>query len=213
MTMTIKERAGRISTTRDRAGELGARLVLPKGVPDKYAVAWALLRIAFDHGSSIIFNFMNHGPELAGSPFALLRPMNEALKRGTWFAFCATNEETQDFIHNDNLPKRNLAKEIERHPPFDRFHIFTAQYDNAWAKLHSFTHGGAQAVGAYWSGGEVGANFREEDIYHALDHTEAILVLTVHVMCMIAGEFDPESARVVLGDLEKIEPTPPTPPN
>jgi hypothetical protein len=169
-------------------------------------VAWALLRLAYDHAASIVSIFHHHGTELAGSPFALMRPMNEAFKRGTWFALCATDEETDDFVANDRIPKRNLASEIERHPPFDTLPMFSEQYANAWRKFHSFTHGGSQIVGAYTLGHGIGAAFPEADVIKALDHAEAIAVTVVAVMCMVAENFDPESARASIAQMETIVP-------
>lgn len=204
--MTIKQHAAAVAATLNAVGRQAHRLELPAGLPAKFGISWALLRLAFDHASSISSNFYHHGHELAGSSFALLRPMNEAFKRGTWFGFCATDEEADTFIREDEVPRRNLAAEIERNPPFDQFPIFSEQYRNAWDKFHSFTHGGAQAVGAYTLGHGVGAAFPEADIVGVLDHAEAIAITSVHVMAMICGEFDPTLATDVLTQLEEIVP-------
>ena len=110
--MTVQIYAAEVAATLNYIGPLASRLELPAGIPDKFRISWALLRLTFDHAASIASNFYYHGIELAGSPFALLRPMNEALKRGTWFAFCATDAETADFIANDRTPKRDIAEEI-----------------------------------------------------------------------------------------------------
>lgn len=202
--VTVQAYAAEVAATLNYVGPLASRLKLPAGIPDKFRISWALLRLTFDHAASIASNFHYHGIELAGSPFALLRPMNEALKRGTWFAFCATDAETADFIANDRIPKRNIAEEIEKHPPFDQFPIFTKQYQSAWDRFHSFTHGGNQVVGAYTMGHGIGPAFPEEDVFKVLDHAEGIAVTAIHVMCMIAGEFTPDVAMATLADLEKV---------
>jgi len=204
--MSIEDYAAQVARTLNQAGAVASDLELPANVADRYRIAWALLRLTFDHAASIASNFHYHGRELAGSPFALMRPMNEALKRGTWFAFCATDEQTQDFIRRDIVPRRDLAADIEQHPPFNQFPVFSRQYANAWGKFHSFTHGGAQVVGAYTMGGEIGPAFPDRDIYSVIEHAEAIAVMAVHVMCMIAGEFHPETTRAALTRLEGVEP-------
>ena len=204
--MSIEAYAARIAGNLNTAGQAASRLHLPETTPYRFRVAWALLRLAYDHAASIVSNFHHHGGELAGSPFALMRPMNEAFKRGAWFALCATDEETDDFVANDRVPQRNLAREIERHPPFDRLPMFSEQYANAWSKFHSFTHGGSQIVGAYTLGHGIGAAFPEADVIKALDHAEAIACTVVMVMCMVGENFDPENAHAAIAQMETIVP-------
>jgi hypothetical protein len=202
-----QEYARHIAGTLNAVGKQASRLSLPAGVPDKLRIGWAQLRLAFDHAAAITSLFHYHGSELAGPAFALLRPMNEAFKRGTWVALCATNSECQAFIDSDKLPKRNLAVEIEQHAPFDQFPMFTKQYEAAWNKFHSFTHAGIQMVGAYTMGHGIGPAFPEQDIRMVLDHAEAVASMVVQVMVMIAGEFDPSLASDVLDRMQEIEPS------
>lgn len=201
-----KEYARHIAGTLNALGKQASRLSLPAGVPDNLRVAWAQLRLAFDHAAGITTLFHHNARELAGPAFALLRPMNEAFKRGTWIAFCASDAETQAFIRSDKLPKRNLAEEIEQHAPFDQFPMFTEQHKAAWGRFHSFTHAGIQMVGAYTMGHGIGPAFPEEDMRKVLDHAEAVASIVVQVMVMIAGEFDAKLAEDVLGQLHEIEP-------
>jgi len=192
--------------TLNAAAVLANRLSLPAGLPDKYMVAWTLLRISFDHAASINSLLYHHGIELSGSAFALLRPMNEALKRGAWIALRATDDQVQMFVTKDQLPKINLAAEIEQIPPFDEFPLFSKQYANAWDKFHSFTHAGSQMLGAYTQGENIGPAFAPELIIEMLNHVEAIAMMVVQVMVMIAGDFDPDLALAVLGELGEIIP-------
>ena len=205
-TSPTQEYARHIAGTLNAVGKQASRLSLPAGVPDNLRIAWAQLRLAFDHTAAITSLFHYHDSELAGPAFALLRPMNEAFKRGTWMAFCATNSECQTFIASDKLPKRNLAAEIEQHPPFDQFPMFTKQYEAAWDRFHSFTHAGIQMVGAYTMGHGIGSAFPEQDIRMVLDHAEAVASMVVQVMVMIAGDFDPGVASEVLDRIQEIEP-------
>ncbi|MBB5940790.1 hypothetical protein [Xanthomonas sp. 3307] len=198
--------ARHIARTLNAVGQQASRLALPAGVSNKLRIAWAQLRLAFDHATAITSLFHYHDSELAGPAFALLRPMNDALKRGTWMAFCATDTETQTFIDSDKLPKRNLAQEIEQHAPFDQFPMFTKQYEAAWDKFHSFTHTGIQMVGAYTLGHGIGPAFPEQDIRMVLDHSEAVASMVVQVMVMIAGDFDPDLADEVLNRIKEVQP-------
>ena len=200
------EYATHTAATLNAFGEQAGRLSLPADAAPRLRIAWAQLRLSFDHACAITSLFRHHGPELAGPAFALLRPLNEACKRGTWMAFCATDADAQAFIDHDKMPKRNLAKEIEKHSPFDRFPIFTVQYVKAWEKFHSFTHAGNQMVGAYTMGHGIGAAFPDSDIRTVLDHAETIGSLVVHVMAMVAGEFDEDLTHSVMDQLEKVPP-------
>jgi hypothetical protein len=80
--------------------------------------------------------------------------------------------------------------------------VFSQQYQNAWNRFNSFTHGGNQIVGGYTMGEGIGAAFPEQDLLATLKHVEGIAVTAVHVMCMIAGEYEPELASSVLDELE-----------
>lgn len=198
----IQVRANQLLHSLNTSGELASRLQMPAAAPDRFRIAWALLRASFDDACAIGHLLQGHGVEMAGPAFTLLRPMNEKFKRGTWFGFCATDAEVQAFIATDEVPRRNLATEIEAKPPFDQYPIFTRLYDNAWNRFNSFTHGGRQLVGAYTLGDGIGAAFPEQDIINMLAHVEGIAVTAVHVMCMICGEFEPELATSVLDELE-----------
>ncbi len=198
----IQTRGAEVVSALNRAATMASRLQMPADVPDRWRVAWALLRAALDDAFAIAVLLHDHGPELAGSALTLLRPMNEKFKRGTWFGFCATDEQTQDFIENDRVPKRNLAGQIELHEPFNQWPMFSELYQNAWRKFDSFTHGGNQIVGGYMMVHGVGAAFPEADLLRVLDHVEGVGINAVHVMGMIAGNMGPDLARAVLADLE-----------
>ncbi|WP_448670462.1 DUF6988 family protein [Pseudoxanthomonas mexicana] len=203
---SVEDYAAHIAATLNQFAAQGTRLSIPAGLPDRYQVVWAELRFAFDNAAAITSLLHHHGAEFAGPAFALLRPMNEALKRGTWIAFCASDDEIHKFVTEDVLPKRNLAADIEKIPPFDQFPMFSQQYVNAWDKFHSFTHAGSQIVGAYTMGEGIGPAFPENDIRAMLDHVEAIACMAIQVMVMIAGDFDRDRANEVLTELDRIKP-------
>lgn len=203
---SIRDYAAQVAATLNQAGAQASRLSIPPGSPDRFRVAWALLRLAFDHAASISSLFYHHGEELAGSPFALLRPMNEALRRGAWIGLCASDEAVQAFIDDDDLPPgKTMVADLEHIEPFDSYPIFSQQFANAWTKFHSFTHAGNQMVGAYTMGHGIGPSFPVEDIFKVLDHAEAIAMMVVQTMVMVAGHFDPAVAHEVLDELNRID--------
>lgn len=197
----VQAQAVRVRRSLETCGIAVSAIRLPGDVPDKVRVSLALLRASFDDATGIVELFRIHGSEFAGACFSLLRPMNEKLKRGTWIAFCATDAEVQDFVQKNSIPRRDLSKDIEQVPPFDKFPVFSEQYANAWAKFHDFTHGGNQVVGAYTQGDGIGAAFGEAAILGALDHVEAIVVMGAQVMAMVAGDFVPDQAHKALDKL------------
>lgn len=197
----IRERAAEVRRSLEIVGNAIAKLRIPGQVPDRARVALALIRASFDDAAGIVELLRMHGNEFSGACFSLLRPMNEKLKRGTWINFCASESEVQNFLIEDALPRRNLAAEIERIPPFDQYPMFSQQHANAWDKFHSFTHGGNQVVGAYTMGSGIGSAFREPDILNMLNHVESIVVMGAQVMAMVAGEYAPAEAHATLDEL------------
>jgi len=125
--MIVERHATRVIASIDVIAAQGSELALPGHLPDRFRIGWALLRASLDHATAIAVLLSRHDGALAGSACALLRPMNEAFKRGTWFLLCASEAETEAFLREDTMPRRNLAADIERIPPFDRFPIFSAQ--------------------------------------------------------------------------------------
>lgn len=204
--MTVQRHAAQVIASIDAITAHGSELALPGHLPDRFRVGWALLRASLDHATAIAVLLAQHGGVLAGSACSLLRPMNEALKRGTWFLLCASDAETQSFLADDRLPRRNLAAEIERIPPFDRFPIFSTQHANAWDRFHSYTHGGRAMVAAYTAGDGIGADLPDPELLRLLDHVEGVAMTGVHVMGAVCGEFDRGTAIRVLDALDAMAP-------
>ena len=194
-------------------GDQASRLKMPGSMPEHHRTALALLRAAYDDSVAINHLVRSRGGELAGSAFSLLRPMNDKIKRGSWFFFCGNEATAFDFLKNDNAPKGNLALQIEDHPPFDQFRIFSEVYQNAFKFFHSFTHGGNQIANGYMVGNGIGASYPNEKIVQAIDHAHAVGILAVQVMVMLGGEYDPTTAHDILDQLRtRLVPSPAKPP-
>jgi hypothetical protein len=194
----LQQRADRNLQDLQFAGEQSSRLRMPGSMPEHHRTALALLRAAYDDAVAINYLVRSHGGELAGSVFSLLRPMNDKIKRGSWFLFCGDEESALDFLRNDNPPKGNLAQQIEAHSPFDQFRIFSELYQNAFSFFHSFTHGGNQIANGYMAGNGIGASYPDDKIIQAIDHAHAVGITAVQVMVMLGGEYDPATGHDIL---------------
>lgn len=183
------------------SGEQASRLRMPASMPEHHRTALALLRAAYDDAVSVNHLVASLGGELAGSAFSLLRPMNDKIKRGTWFFLCGNEANAIDFLKNDAAPKGNLSDQIEAHPPFDQMRIFSELYQNAFHFFHSFTHGGNQIANGYMRGAGIGASYPEDKIVQAIDHAHAVGITAVQVMAMIGGTYDETTAHSILDNL------------
>ncbi|WP_167390419.1 hypothetical protein, partial [Stenotrophomonas bentonitica] len=57
-----------------------------------------------------------------------------------------------------------------------------------------------------WAIQSVGPAFQPELIIEVLNHAEAIAMMVIQIMVMIAGDFDPDLGHAVLGELNEIIP-------
>lgn len=201
MMSPLQQRAERNLQDLHFAGEQASRLRMPGSMPEHHRTALALLRAAYDDAVAINHLVGNLGGELAGSAFSLLRPMNDKIKRGSWFYFCGDEASALDFLKNDNAPKGNLARQIEIHPPFDQLRIFSELYQNAFRFFHSFTHGGNQIANGYMASSGIGASYPEDKIIQAIDHAHAVGITAVQVMVMLGGEYDLATGHDILDQL------------
>lgn len=207
--MPVIHYAGQVGATLNLLYEQASRMSLPADAPLHHKVAWALLRLSVDHATSIVSNFHVHDTTLAGSPFALLRPLNDVFKRGAWFTLCATEADAEAFMSDaEKLPSpKEMVNALEAQKPFLNSPIFTLQHDNLRNRLHGFTHGGREIVSAYLTEHGVGAGFREADVYEVLDHAEAMAMLAVQLLAMVAGEHDPDTAMSVIDIVSAMQQT------
>ena len=198
--MPVIHYAGQVGASITVLYQQASRMSLPADAPLHHKVAWALLRLSVDHATSIVSNFHVHDTSLAGSPFAMLRPLNDVFKRGAWFALCATEADAEAFMSDaEKLPSpKEMVDALEAQKPFRDSPIFTLQHNNVRNRFHGFTHGGREIVSAYLTEHGVGAGFREDDVYEVLDHAETMAMLAVQLLGMVAGERDPDTAMSVI---------------
>jgi len=206
--MGIPEQAAKVLETMNRAGAIASHLHLDNAPPQRHRIAWALLRLAFDHARSMAFLIANQQWELTGSAFALARVTNDALVRGAWFALHANDDQTQRFLDKDEIPSRTMSADVEGHPPFDSFNIFTQLRNNVWDLLNSFTHSGVQAIGAYIDGETIGPAHRPEDVHAILGYAESVAVVAILILVMMTESQDPTRVEPLKADLMALVNTP-----
>lgn len=98
-----------------------------------------------------------------GSAFALARCIVEAMYRGLWVNFCATDTEVERFERKDELPKMaDLASAIDSKYQGDGF--FEDLKKRAWPALCSYTHTGMLQLGRRFTGQNVQPNYSDEEI-------------------------------------------------
>src|SRR5437660_3501072 len=92
---------------------------------------------------------------LVGSAFALARSIVEALYRGLWINFCATEAEVKRFADKDEIAHSmtQLAKAID-----EKYHaegFFEDLKRRSWNALNSYTHTGMLQLGRRFTGHDV----------------------------------------------------------
>jgi len=135
--------------------------VCQSAASERFFIALQLLRASCDHGRALTYLFANNPLDMAGSALALHRSQIEQFLRAVFFAHIATDDELQDFIDNDEGPRRRtvngkwgkigvvaLAEEVQA-----RLHAVEGEVapedgklarmiSGAWDPLCGFVHGG-----------------------------------------------------------------------
>ena len=185
-----------------RVNEQAMRFALPAGAPESHKVGCALLRVSFDHAASVSSILAHHGRTLSGSAFALLRPMTEAIKRGSWIGLCATEEQAAQFLDKGALPKpMKLAADLEGCLPFNINSYFSDNFKSAGDLLHDFIHGGGNIARCYLAGDGIGAAFSDKDIEKVLLNAENTAMAGVQVMAQIAACHDQYTSGDVISEI------------
>lgn len=140
----------------------------------KSRIAAALLHLAIEHHGSIHLLVGNHQ---YGSAFALLRPQFETYVRGVWFLRCASEEQIEEFIKVDKLPKiRSLLEDIQKVPGYEEGTL-KAVKERVWNELCGYTHGGYVHVAYRNTENEIASNYEEQHIVGLLSTACAITLM------------------------------------
>jgi len=139
-------------------------------------IAAGLLHLSMEHHGAIHLLTIN---KHYGSAFALLRPQFESFIRGIWFQHCATDEQLELFIKNEEPPRINsLLKDIENAPGYEEGTLKKAK-DEVWSALCGYTHGGYFQVAYRNTETEIAPDYDEEHIIGLLIMASNITLLTV----------------------------------
>lgn len=195
----ITARATQVQHIQAQFSELARQLPMPpETAPDRHVIAYQLFGLAFQHAVSIASHLQRHGPDLAASAFALVRPLYETLQRGWWFANCATDAQAHRFITHDEFlggTLREVGAAIDAHDPFAGTDFFSRlSQQGEWSLYHSFTHGGMFALTAYGDRPNLDPNFDPEKILSILDNTAKMAAGAAFGMCWVCRIYD--QARV-----------------
>ncbi len=130
-------------------------------------VVAGFLSLSMQHHYSISLLVEN---KLYSSAFALLRPLFDAVYRGTWISLIATDDEIDNFSTNENFkikPTQKLAKDIDKKINATVFHDV---YEQNSSLLHGMTHGGIEQIGHQFDkdGDTIQTTFDDESLFALL---------------------------------------------
>lgn len=152
---------------------------------DKSRIAGALFDIVHEHHRAVLL-LTERG--LVGSAGTLLRSIFESYVRGVWFMKCANDKDVERFQKDDfkNGPFEERLKDIEKVDGIAHGGLLTLK-NKGWTALNSYTHGGFRPVGRRFKGGELMANYSEEEISEVERMASAFAVLAVFQIAELGG--------------------------
>ena len=132
-------------------------------------LAMSCQHLASEHAQAIIV-LMNN--ELCGSAFALQRPMFEAILRGVWLRYSATQEEIEELVSRGFPTTEQMAVNSPRLEDGSTISPLKVIKDQWWNELCGYTHGGSQQILARLSSAGLQSNFGEGELAAALRWSE-----------------------------------------
>lgn len=157
--------------------------------------------LSLEHGSGFLLLVSQ---ELHNAAFALLRPQFEALVRGFWLAYAASDAWVEKFARPlthatahtaDDAPM--LAEMLKRLKASERSQKqIVAQLeeyrDVTWKALNSFNHGGLHPLSKFVTG------YSPKLTYDSLRNSNAVLALGLQLITVMSG--DPDA----MGEVRRI---------
>lgn len=131
----------------------------------KLQLAMPCQHLAIEHGQAIIC-LVDKG--LYGSALALQRPMFEAIVRGVWIRYSATDKEVEKatdgkFPHTEIMVNNSPRWEDQNStPPLNEIKEIW------WKRFCDYTHGGSGQIRARLSNSGLQANYNNADVIAAL---------------------------------------------
>lgn len=152
--------------------EIVKRYDYPKD--NKSLILLAYHSIVIEHHTAIHLLIQNN---LCGSAFALVRPKFETLYRAYWVNACATEEQINKVIKEEDVfPKMNrMIKEIDSVYGTDNFWQKVKSY--SWSAMNDYTHTGIRQISRRFKGNEVLPNYDSCERIEVLNGTNIALLL------------------------------------
>lgn len=167
-----------------------------------------LLRASCDYGRAMMFLMSQNPLDMTGAALALHRAQIESFLRGVFFAEIATDAELEDFLENDEGPRRvvgnrpdnwqkigvkALAREVEA-----RIHAVEGSGDNdgklarmvenAWSPLCGMVHGGIAIHKLYRDGQtQIGCAVPADVFFETTVNAVVMVNFSLTMACTIAG--------------------------
>ena len=167
-----------------------AKPILGKhGFPDDYRTVTVIgfISVLIEHQESALLLIM-HG--MAGSAFALARPIVEGAYRGLWLNLPATDEELKKFNEKDKIDPEfgAIAAALDR--AYDTGDFFQGFKNRAWKSLNSYAHGGMLQIGRRFVKHEVLNNYTEGEIYEITTTITTLVLVLISVFLKKQGQED-----------------------
>lgn len=170
----------------------------------------ALFLTAFEHATSILILVRESH---VGSALALMRPAHEALRRGVWLAYAATDRRIAGIAADrDRFPGyKEMEAAINSACPFEdlvsAINAVQSVYENrsdlrSENHLHDFTHGGIFQISQHISPGVITPTF-DRDLIQVLLHTARVLI-SGSALAIVALSEDDEYFEAVADSLTKF---------
>lgn len=125
-------------------------------------ISGTLYHLAFEHAASILL--LVHESH-NGSALALLRPAYDALLRGVWLAYGASDACIERLVQDGSkfLDNKSMTTAVGARAPEELRAVISGLHEALPAKYrHDFTHGGIFQVSQRFSAVAIGSNFSEE---------------------------------------------------
>jgi hypothetical protein len=159
-------------------GELLDELDFPDNKRNRISAAF--FHLAMEHHGAIQVLVSYEPSPLYGSAAALLRPQFEAYVRGAWYHRCASEQDLENFISDNNPPNiDNLIRGLETIPSYESGGLSSVKSDS-WKLMCDLTHGGVSQAASRNSPTKITGNFTDEQVQGIL-HRAADISLLVSI--------------------------------
>lgn len=131
----------------------------------------ACQHLAIEHAQSIIF-LIDQGYH--GSALALQRPMFEAIVRGVWLRYTATNTQLDQAAAGTFPCVEDMVRSSPRRSDQNETPPLKALKDSWWRRLCGYTHGGAEQILPRLGSGGLRAEYQRDEVVGALRWSDII---------------------------------------